>query len=84
MLNTESREVEAVEMEKNPARYLAEVEGGAELLIVRGRTVVARIVPAHRRASTASTELLEELRSLRSRAKPGPEALSELVAEDRR
>jgi prevent-host-death family protein len=79
--------VGAFEAKTNLSRYIADAERGVVTLItVRGR-LTAKLVPAAAEIVQKSfdlSDLIEKAGQLRSRTKPGPETMHDLVNAGRR
>ena len=60
---------------------LERVEAGEEVVITRRGVPVARLVPP---GASEADDLLAAFASIRSRSKPGPESVRDLIADGRR
>ena len=73
-----------MEARNSLSALLDRVEKGEEITITRHGRPVARLVPALQRDIERARVAAEGLRAIRSRARPGPESLKDLVNEGRR
>ncbi len=77
-------EIGTLEARNSLSALLDRVEKGEEITITRHGRPVARLVPALQRDIERARVAAEGLRAIRSRARPGPESLKDLVNEGRR